>query len=179
MKELDALCKAISENRFKSIQKCIDLYYEDLVLSKDLYGWSAVTNFINQNTSLQIKESFLTNMFYRASKKSAINKTLKSKNTLIKEKSSIEEKKPSTEPLQKGDNVENKKSDSFKNFKNLNRISLNLIDKYDIDLETLKSLGVMTFQDRSIVESKIKNHCQSIDKENMQKEFSHILKKDS
>ncbi|MDE9544178.1 hypothetical protein [Xenorhabdus bovienii] len=166
MNKLDALCKAILENRYKSIQKCIDLYYDDLVLAKDLYGWAEVTNFINQKTDSKIKDSFLQNMVYRASKKNNPDKNLKTKKT-------------STETLQKSDNVENKKSDSFKSFKNLNRISLGLIDKYDIDLEKLKSLGVMTIQDRSIVEGKIKNYCQSIDNENLKNEYSHILKKDN
>ncbi|MEX6113854.1 hypothetical protein AB6G07_10515 [Providencia stuartii] len=98
--------------------------------------------------------------------------------TVTKGNTSVTEKKPSTEPLQKGDNAESKISDSFKDFKNLNRISLKLIDEYNIDLETLKTLGVMTIQDRSIVESKIKNYCEAIDDERFKEEFSDILKKD-
>lgn len=172
MKELDSLCKAIIEKKVKSLQKCIDLHQEDLAAAKELYGWRKVTNYINQNAETNLKETFLTNMFYRSLKGNATN-VLKT----VKENTAAE-KKPSTEPLQKGDNVESKNSDSFKSFKNLNRISLNLIDKYGIDLETLKSLGVMTIQDRTIVEGKIKNHCKEIDNERFKEEFSDILKKD-
>ncbi|HHR6469853.1 TPA: hypothetical protein ACS8CE_003468 [Providencia alcalifaciens] len=178
MKELDALCEAITENRYKSLQKCIDLYYDDLELAKDLYGWAGVTDYINLKTPLNIKESFLKNMVYRASKKKNPDSALTNKKTTIKDNLNASLKKPSTEPLQKGDNVESKNSSSFEKFKNLNRISLNLIDKYGIDLETLKSIGVMTIQDRTIVESKIKNHCKAIDNERFKEEFSDILKKD-
>lgn len=178
MKELETLCRAISEKKYKSIQKCIDLYHDDLVLAKNLYGWAEVTNFINQQTGNKLKESFLQNMVYRASKKKNPDSALTNKKTTIKDNLNASLKKPSTEPLQKGDNVESKNSDSFKDFKNLNRISLNLIDKYDIDLETLKTLGVMTIQDRTIVEGKIKNHCKAIDNERFKEEFSDILKKD-
>lgn len=176
MKELETLCRAISEKKYKSIQKCIDLYHGDLVLAKNLYGWAEVTNFINQQTGNKLKESFLQNMVYRASKKKNPDSALINKKTTIKDNLNASLKKPSTEPRQKGDNVESKNSDSFKDFKNLNRISLNLIDKYDIDLETLKSLGVMTIQDKSIIESRIKKHCQHIDNENLEKKYSHILK---
>ncbi len=179
MKELETLCRAISEKKYKSIQKCIDLYHDDLVLAKNLYGWAEVTNFINQQTGNKLKESFLQNMVYRASKKKNSDSVLTNKKTTIKNNLNASLKKPSTEPLQKGDNVESKNSDSFKSFKNLNRISLNLIDKYGIDLETLKSLGVMTIQDRTMMEGKIKTYCQSIDSQNLKNEYSHILKKDN
>ncbi len=177
MKELDSLCKAILEKKIKSLQKCIDLHQEDLVTAKELYGWRKITNYINQNAGTNLKETFLTNMFYRSLKS---NKTLALKAVKgTSRENTIVEKKSSTEPLQKGDNVERKNSSSFKSFKNLNRISLNLIDKYGIDLETLKSLGVMTIQDRTIMEGKIKTYCQSIDSQNLKNEYSHILKKDN
>lgn len=176
MKELDPLCKAIAEKKIKSIQKCIDLHQEDLAIAKELYGWREVTIYINKNASANLKETFLTNMFYRSLKKNK-DSALKTVKGTLKE-NTIAEKKPSTEPLQKGDNAESKISDSFKEFKNLNRISLKLIDEYNIDLETLKTLGVMTIQDRSIVESKIKKYCEAIDDERFKEEFSDILKKD-
>lgn len=178
MKELETLCKAITENKYKSIQKYIDLYHEDLVLAKNLYGWAKVTGFINQQTGNKFKESFLQNMVYRASKKKNPDSVLTNKKTTIKDNLNASLKKPSTEPLQKGDSAESKNSDSFKDFKNLNRISLKLIDEYNIDLETLKTLDVMTIHDRSTVESKIKNYCKAIDDKRFKEKFSDILIKD-
>lgn len=166
------------EKKFKSLQKVFDMNYEYLQIAKDLYGWQAVTNYINEKTGLSLHISSVKTMYYRTERKLIGSTYQKKQKSINIENHKKETQKPSTEPLQKGDNAESKISDSFKDFKNLNRISLKLIDEYNIDLETLKTLGVMTIQDRSIVESKIKNYCEAIDDERFKEEFSDILKKD-
>ncbi|MEX9450913.1 hypothetical protein AB7Z60_16320 [Proteus mirabilis] len=178
MKELNDFCDLVLVKKYKSLQKIFDVSYEGIGTAKDTYGWQAVTNYINEKTGLSLHISSVKTMFYRTEKKIGLIKSDKSKKTVYKENFNQDVKKPSTEPLQKGDNAESKISDSFKDFKNLNRISLKLIDEYNIDLETLKTLGVMTIQDRSIVESKIKKYCEAIDDERFKEEFSDILKKD-
>lgn len=157
------------------LKRLIKINYDYFENALNLISLGELINILNDKCDIVIEYNYCSRVLNQL-RSSHTNLDTEKKYAIQKKISSISEKKPSTEPIQKGDNIERKNSDSFKKFKNLNRISLNLIDKYDIDLETLKSLGIMTIQDRTIIESRIKNHCQHIDNENLEKEYSHILK---
>ncbi|MGX2015189.1 hypothetical protein [Providencia huashanensis] len=49
MNELDAFCASLREKKFKSLQKIIDIHYNELQ-SQRLYGWKSVTEYINDKT---------------------------------------------------------------------------------------------------------------------------------
>ncbi|HEK1159538.1 TPA: hypothetical protein SMT61_003565 [Proteus mirabilis] len=160
------------------LKRLITINYDYIENALNLISLGELIKLLNDKCDIVIEYNYCSRVLNQL-RSSHTNLNTEKKYTTQKEILSISEKKPSTEPLQKGDNVESKKLNSFEKFKNLNRISLNLIDKYGIDLETLKSLGVMTIQDRTIMEGKIKTYCQSIDSQNLKNEYSHILKKDN
>ncbi len=170
MNELDALCKAISENRYKSIQKCIDLYYDDLVLAKDLYSWSDITNFINEKTGKGIKESFLQNMLYRASKKKNIGKASRSEKTTSRENPDAAEKKPSTISFEKGNNTDI----DLSGFKNLNRLSLKLISDHGLTLSDLEEIGISGIGDDMAVYEKIDRFCEKLKVKSKRERYSNL-----
>lgn len=170
MNELDGLCKAISENRYKSIQKCIDLYYDDLVLAKDLYSWSDITNFINEKTGKEIKESFLQNMLYRALKKKNISKVSRPKKTTLRENQYTAEKKPSTTGFEKGNNTDI----DLSGFKNLNRLSLKLISDHGLTLSDLEEMGINGIGDDMAVYEKIDRFCEKLKVKSKRERYSNL-----
>ncbi|MEX9892482.1 hypothetical protein AB7W78_18875 [Providencia rettgeri] len=174
MKELETLCRAITENKYKSIQKCIDLYHEDLVLAKNLYGWAKVTDFINQQTGNKLKESFLQNMVYRASKKKNPDSVLTNKKTTIKENLNASLKKSSTTTIEKVNNS----SIDFSKFTNLNKFSKKLIADHNLTLEDLNEIGIRGIADDMTVYEKINHFCEKKVSQEKRKKYAHLLKKD-
>lgn len=168
MKELDPLCKAISEKKIKSIQKCIDLHQEDLAIAKELYGWREVTIYINKNASANLKETFLTNMFYRSLKKNK-DSALKTVKGTLKE-NTIAEKKPSTISFEKGNNTDI----DLSGFKNLNRLSLKLISDHGLTLSDLEEIGISGIGDDMAVYEKIDRFCEKLKVKSKRERYSNL-----
>lgn len=172
MKELDPLCKAIAEKKIKSIQKCIDLHQEDLAIAKELYGWREVTIYINKNASANLKETFLTNMFYRSLKKNK-DSALKTVKGTLKE-NTIVEKKSSTTTIEKSDNS----NIDFSNFTNLNPLSKKLISDHNLTLDDLNEIGIKGISDKMTVYNKINRFCENKVSQAKREKYQDIMKKD-
>jgi len=170
MKELDALCKALSNNRYKSIQKCVDLFYSDLELAKSLYGWAGVTAYINKNCPLEITESFLKNMVYRASKKKNTGEVLRSQKTTSRENSDVAEKKPPTTDFEKSNNADI----DLSGFKNLNRLSLKLISDHGLTLSDLEEIGIKGIRDDMTVYEKIDRFCEKLKVKSKRERYNNL-----
>lgn len=171
MKELDSLCQAILEKKIKSLQKCIDLHQEDLVTAKELYGWRKITNYINQNAGINLKETFLTNMFYRSLKNNTT--ALKSAKVTLRENTTVE-KKSSTTTIEKSDNS----SIDFSNFTNLNPLSKKLISDHNLTLDDLNEIGIKGISDKMTVYNKINRFCEGKVSLAKREKYQDIMKKD-
>ena len=69
MKEIEKLCQALIEKRFKSKQVTLNYHYDDFCTAKGLYGWERVTKYINEVTGADLAVAAYKSMLKRAKKK--------------------------------------------------------------------------------------------------------------
>jgi len=69
MKEIEQLCQALIEKRFKSKQVTFNYHYDDFCAAKGLYGWERVTRYINETTGADLAVAAYKSMLKRAQKK--------------------------------------------------------------------------------------------------------------
>jgi hypothetical protein len=69
MKEIEQLCLALIEKRFKSKQVTFNYHYDDFCAAKGLYGWERVTKYINEATGTDLAVAAYKSMLKRAKKK--------------------------------------------------------------------------------------------------------------
>ena len=69
MKEIEQLCQALIEKRFKSKQVTFNYHYDDFCAAKGLYGWERVTKYINEVTGADLAVAAYKSMLKRAKKK--------------------------------------------------------------------------------------------------------------
>ncbi|WCH54188.1 hypothetical protein [Aeromonas salmonicida] len=69
MKEIEQLCQALIEKRFKSKQVTFNYHYDDFCAAKGLYGWERVTKYINEVTGADLAVAAYKSMLKRAKRK--------------------------------------------------------------------------------------------------------------
>ncbi|WHT81927.1 hypothetical protein [Providencia rettgeri] len=174
MNELDAFCASLREKKFKSLQKIIDIHYNELQAAKELYGWKSVTEYINDKTHSSMQVSFIKNMFYRTEKKLGLIKSDKSRKTVHKENFNQDVKKPSTTTIEKSDNS----NIDFSNFTNLNPLSMKLISDHNLTLDDLNEIGIKGISDKMTVYNKINRFCENKVSQAKREKYQDIMKKD-
>ncbi|WP_447836272.1 hypothetical protein [Aeromonas salmonicida] len=92
MKEIEQLCQALIEKRFKSKQVTFNYHYDDFCAAKGLYGWERVTKYINEVTGAELAVAAYKSMLKRAKKKTESSPQPETKKTTTNAFSSIVKK---------------------------------------------------------------------------------------
>lgn len=168
MKELDNFCSHLLDKRIKTLQKSVDICFDDLTSAKDIWEWESIIDYVFEKTSLPLNKQVLINAYYKSNKRlksGEIRKPNSKINTLeTKEKIVLidSEKKSNTITQSK--------------HKNLNKPALALIDRYSLTDDDLDKLGIVGISDTMTVFDKIKKHCDKIESDKKMAEFSHLTK---